>query len=160
MRKVVFLDRDGVINNNLLYYTYRCEDFKINNGIIEALKSLSAKGFEFIIITNQSGISKGIYTKKEVENVHGFLLNELKKHNLSVLEIYYCTHHSDVEACLCRKPSPLLIEKAIARFQIDAKHSFFIGDQQRDVETAKAANIAAILIEPNSDLRNILDKII
>lgn len=159
MRKVVFLDRDGVINNNLLYYTYRCEDFKINHGVIEALKSLSEKGFKFIIITNQSGISKGIYTKKEVENVHEFLLHELKKHNLSVLEIYYCTHHNDVEACLCRKPSPLLIEKAIARFQIDTKHSYFIGDQQRDVETALAANIAPILIEPNSDLRNILDKI-
>lgn len=160
MRKVVFLDRDGVINNNLLYYTYRCEDFKINNGVIEALKSLSEKGFEFIIITNQSGISKGIYTKTNVEKVHEFLLNELKKHKLSVLEIYYCTHHSDVEACLCRKPSPLLVEKAIARFKIDAKHSYFIGDQQRDVETAQAANIAPILIEPNSDLRNILDKII
>ena len=160
MRKVVFLDRDGVINNNALYYTYRCEDFKINKGVIEALKSLSDKGFEFIIITNQSGISKGIYTKKEVEIVHEFLLKELKKNGISILEIYYCSHHSDMEACLCRKPSPLLIEKAIARFQIDAFNSYFIGDQQRDVETAKAATIKPVLIEPNSDLRNILNNII
>lgn len=159
MKKVVFLDRDGVINDNSLYYTYRCEDFKLNKGVVEALKSIQEKGFEFIIITNQSGISKGIYTKKDVEKVHELMLNELKKHNISILEIYYCVHHSNVESCLCRKPQPLLIEKAIARFNIDTECTYFIGDQQRDVETAKAANIKSIFIESNSDLRNILDKI-
>jgi len=72
VRKIVFLDRDGVINNNSLYYTYRCEDFKINDGLIEALQILTNKGFEFIVITNQSGISKEIYTKNDVEMVHQF----------------------------------------------------------------------------------------
>lgn len=160
MRKVVFLDRDGVINNNSLYYTYHCEDFKINDGLIEFLQILSKKGFEFIVITNQSGISKGIYTKNDVEKVHQYLTNELIKSNISILEIYYCTHHSDVEACLCRKPNPLMMEKAIARFNIDRSNSYFIGDQQRDVDTAIAASVKPILIESNSDLRNIIYKII
>jgi D-glycero-D-manno-heptose 1,7-bisphosphate phosphatase len=159
VRKVVFLDRDGVINNNALYYTYRCEDFKLNDGLIEALQILTKKGFEFIIITNQSGISKGIYTKNDVETVHQYLLNMLTKSDISILDIYYCTHHSDIEACLCRKPSPLLIEKAIARFQIDRSHSYFIGDQQRDADTAIAAGIRPILIEPNSNLKNIIELI-
>lgn len=159
MRKVIFLDRDGVINNNSLYYTYRCEDFIINAGVIESLQILSKKGFEFIIITNQSGISKGIYSKINVESVHQYLVKELNKSGISILEIYYCTHHSDVESCLCRKPNPLLIEKSIARFQIDRSQSYFIGDQQRDADTAIAANIKPVLIEPNSDLRNVIDKI-
>jgi D-glycero-D-manno-heptose 1,7-bisphosphate phosphatase len=160
VRKVVFLDRDGVINNNSLYYTYHCKDFKINDGLIESLQILTERGFEFIIITNQSGISKGIYSKKDVEKVHQFLLHELNNSGISILEIYYCTHHSDVEACLCRKPNPLLIEKAISRFQINPLNSYFIGDQQRDVDTAIAAGIKPVLIEPNSNLKNVLDKII
>ncbi|MBI5539405.1 MAG: HAD-IIIA family hydrolase [Bacteroidia bacterium] len=160
MRKVIFLDRDGVINNNVLYYTYKVEDFVINNGVVDFLKAVSIKGFEFIVITNQSGISKGIYSKNDVEKVHEFLIEELNKFNISVLEIYYCSHHNEIESCLCRKPNSLLIEKAIARFSIDRMHSYFIGDQQRDVETALAANIMPILIEPNSDLSKIINKII
>ena len=113
-----------------------------------------------LIIGDQSGISKEIYTKNDVEMVHQYLLYELSKSGISILEIYYCTHHNDVEACLCRKPNPLLIEKSIARFQIDRSHSYFIGDQQRDADTAIAAGITPILIEPNSDLRTVLNKII
>lgn len=160
MRKVLFLDRDGVINNNVLYYTYKVKDFIINNGVVDFLKVMSIKGYEFIIITNQSGISKGVYNKSDVENVHKFLTDELKKSGISILEIYYCSHHNDVESCLCRKPNSLLIEKAIARFRIDRMHSYFIGDQQRDVDTAIAANITPILIEPNSDLTKIINKFI
>lgn len=160
MRKVLFLDRDGVINNNVLYYTYKVKDFIINNGVVDFLKVMSIKGYEFIIITNQSGISKGVYNKSDVENVHKFLTDELKKSGISILEIYYCSHHNDVESCLCRKPNSLLIEKAIARFGIDKMQSYFIGDQQRDVDTALAANIMPILIEPNSDLTKIINKFI
>ncbi len=160
MRKVIFLDRDGVINENSHYYTYKVNDFIINNGVIDFLKIMSLKGFEFIVITNQSGISKGVYTKTDVENVHQYLKTELSKSGISILEIYYCTHHNDVEACLCRKPNSLLIEKAIARFQIDISKSYFIGDQQRDVDTAIAASIMPLLIEPNSDLTKIINKIV
>ena len=70
MRKVVFLDRDGVINNNSLYYTHRKEDFIINGWVFDALKSIFIKGYEFVIITNQGGISKGLFSKADVENVH------------------------------------------------------------------------------------------
>jgi D-glycero-D-manno-heptose 1,7-bisphosphate phosphatase len=160
VRKIIFLDRDGVINDNSLYYTYKVNDFKINNGVVDFLQTMSLKGYEFIIITNQSGISKGIYTKADVEIVHQFLLSKLSKYGISILEIYYCTHHTDVEACLCRKPNSLLIEKAVARFKIDRLNSYFIGDQQRDVDTAIAANIKPILIDPNSDLTEIIKKII
>lgn len=159
MKKVIFIDRDGVINNNSLYYTYRIEDFRINPGVFETLKVLSEKGFNFIIISNQSGISKKVYSKDQVEAVHQFMLNEFSKNDISILEIYYCTHHSDVEACLCRKPRTLLLEKSIARFKISISDSFFIGDNETDVTAALACGIKPIKIESNSDLRQVLEKL-
>ena len=160
MRKVIFLDRDGVINNNALYYTFKVNDFVINQGLVEFLKSMSEKGFGFIVITNQGGISKNLFSKQDVANVHDFLKSELQKENIEILEIYYCPHHSDVENCLCRKPNTINVEKAIARFNINVSKSYFIGDQKKDAETAVKCGITPIIIEPNSDLNKIINKIL
>lgn len=160
MRTVVFFDRDGVINNNGLYYTYKIEDFSFNEGVIDTLTTLQQNGFEFIIVSNQSGIAKGIYTITDVEILHKHMEEKLKQNGISILEFYYCTHHPDFTNCLCRKPSPLLLEKAIARFNIDIKKSWMVGDQKRDIEAGEAMGIKGILIEPNSDLRNILKLIL
>ncbi len=160
MRKVVFFDRDGVINNNGLYYTYKIENFSFNEGVIDALKTLQQKGFEFVIVSNQSGISKGIYTITDVEILHKHIEEKLRQSGVSVLEFYYCTHHPDFTSCLCRKPSPLLFEKATARFDIDIKKSWMVGDQKRDIEAGEAAGLKGILIEPNSDLKTILKQIL
>ena len=84
---------------------------------------------------------------------------ELAKQGAHVDAIYYCPHHSMVETCLCRKPQPLMIEKALARFGIDPASSWMIGDAERDVEAGKAAGLRTILIEPNSDLRKVLELI-
>ena len=71
--KAIFLDRDGVINDGTLYYTYRKEDFKFNRGIFTGLRMLRDAGFIFIVITNQAGVAKGIYTEKDVENLHAYM---------------------------------------------------------------------------------------
>lgn len=160
MRKIVFFDRDGVINNNELYYIYKIEQFKFNEGVIDTLKTLQQKGFEFIIISNQSGIAKGIYTINDVEILHKYIEDKLRESGISILEFYYCTHHPDFTNCLCRKPLPLLFEKAIARFDIDIKKSWVVGDQQRDIDAGEAVGIKGILIESNSDLRAILKHIL
>ncbi len=159
MRNVIFLDRDGVINNNSLYYVYKPEDVVFNSGVFETLKLLQQKGFEYIVISNQSGISKGVYSKKNVENVHNYMRQEFEKHGIKILEFYYCTHHPDFENCLCRKPKTLLVEKAIARFNIDKTKSYFVGDKQTDVETALNYGITPILVEPNLNLKTIISKI-
>jgi len=159
-RKVVFFDRDGVLNNNGLYYTYKWEDFSFNTGVIETMALLQNKGYEFIVVSNQSGIAKGLYTILDVEQLHKQVSNYLQKENIHILEFYYCTHHPDFGNCLCRKPSSLLFEKAIARFNIDITQSWMIGDQARDIEAAENVGIKGILIEPNSDLRQILKAII
>ncbi len=156
MRKVIFIDRDGVINDNSDYYVYNWEKFKINNGLIEALTEFKKLGFDFIVISNQSGVAKSIYSLQDVEVLHQKLDEYLKQFDINILEYYYCYHHPDVTNCLCRKPLPLLFEKSIARFEIDISKSFMLGDQQRDIEAAKKVCIKGILIQSNSDLRSVI----
>lgn len=160
MKKVIFLDRDGVINNDTgHYYIYKPDDFVLNQGLIEAMQTLKLKGYEFIVISNQGGIARGTYSKQDVELVHRKLLKELAHNQLAVLEIYYCPHHSDIEKCLCRKPESLLIEKAMARFAIDSKKSYFIGDNEKDMQAAKNAGIKGISIKSNQNIQTILSQI-
>jgi len=153
MNKAVFLDRDGVINNDEgHYYIYKQEDFKINDGITQALKLLNNAGYLIIIISNQGGIGKKIYSKKETEILHEQFISKMNSEGIPISEIYYCPHHPDFENCLCRKPFPLMIEKAIARFQINSNNSFLIGDGQRDIEAAVKAGIKGILVKKNESI--------
>ncbi len=156
--KAVFLDRDGVINVER-GYTNRLEDFVILPDLMEVLQILQKKGYLLIIISNQSGIAKGLYVQSEVEVLHEYLVRELTKNNIKLSEIYYCVHHSDVSRCICRKPDSLFVEKALARFNIDPSKSYFIGDKERDVEAGEKAGVKGILIEANISLKTILNKI-
>ncbi|MCE3278139.1 MAG: histidinol-phosphate phosphatase family protein [Bacteroidetes bacterium] len=152
MNKAIFLDRDGVINVER-GYIHRLEDFVILPDLVENLQMYLAKGYLLLVVSNQSGIAKGLYTQAEVETIHSFLTNELTKSNIHLSEIYYCIHHPDVSKCICRKPDSLFVEKALARFNIDPSKSYFIGDKERDVEAAEKAGVKGILIEANSPLK-------
>jgi len=152
MNKAVFLDRDGVINVER-GYTHRIEDFVILPDVVEQLQLFLEKGYHLIIVSNQSGVAKELYTQQDVETVHSFLMNELTKSNIRISEIYYCIHHPDVSNCICRKPDSLFVEKGVARFNIDPAQSYFIGDKERDVEAAEKAGVKGILIEANSSLK-------
>lgn len=158
MNKAIFLDRDGVINVER-GYTHRLEDFVILPDLIEVLQLLQRRGYLLIIITNQSGIAKELYTQEDVEQIHVHLLEEFKKNNINISEIYYCVHHPDVSRCICRKPDSLFVEKGLARFQIDPGKSYFIGDKERDVEAATKGGVKGIQIPSNSSLKTILDQI-
>lgn len=161
MNKAVFLDRDGVINNDEgLYYIYKKDDFTINPGIIESIVMLNKHNFKVIVISNQGGIGKGLYTKKDTDELHTFLNEKLKQAGGNIIEFYYCPHHPDTGLCLCRKPSGLMIEKAIARFHLDRQNCYFIGDSQRDVEAAQNAGIKGILIPKNSNIYSVCSSII
>ncbi len=159
MTKAVFLDRDGVINKEL-GYVFRIEDFVITDDILPSLKKLQQAGFIFVIITNQSGIAKELYTHEDVAKVHANMLNIMKENGILISEIYYCYHHPDVEPCICRKPDSGMIEKAIARFNIDVSKSFFIGDKERDIQAAEKAGVKGIMIEADSPINGIAEKII
>ena len=160
MNKAIFFDRDGVINNDSgHYYISDPKDFELNSGIIELLLWLKKKGFLLIIISNQGGISKEIYSKQDTESVHSKMAELLKEHGLSFDEIYYCPHHPDNEKCICRKPDTVLIEKAISRFSINIKESFFIGDRDTDIEAGSKAGLSTIRVNPNQDMSTVIERI-
>jgi len=160
MQKAIFLDRDGVLLNDAgRYYIYKTDDIIINNGVIDALKRITNLGFLLVVISNQGGIAKQIYTKEDVEKIHSELKRQFKIEGIDIKEYYYCPHHSDVEKCLCRKPEPLLIEKALARFNIDPNKSFMIGDNKRDIDAGKKVGLSCIKIKPNKNLLDVLPHI-
>lgn len=157
MNKAIFLDRDGVINSDEgHYYVYKKEDFVLTPDLGVSLKALQDRGYLLIVITNQGGISKGEYTVNDVEQLNSYLKELLKPCGVNITEIYACPHHSSIGKCLCRKPQPLMIQKAIARFNIDASKSYFIGDRESDMQTASAAGVEGILVERNMGISSAL----
>lgn len=161
MKKAIFFDRDGVINSDVgHYYIYKVNDFRVNEGIIESMKLFQNAGFELFVISNQGGIAKEIYKKEDTDKVHRYFYEILSKEKIQLREIYYCPHHSDIEKCLCRKPDSLMIEKALARFNIDKSNSFLIGDSERDIKSAKKAKINAVKIDSNENILDICKSII
>ncbi|HNQ60944.1 MAG TPA: HAD family hydrolase [Bacteroidia bacterium] len=155
-RKVIFLDRDGVINKERGEFTWKLEDFILNDHLFEALNILKKNAYEFVIISNQSGIARGLYNFDDVEFLHHQLIRIAASNGIKFLEIYYCPHHPDKSRCICRKPGSLMLEKAIARFNVDKTKSWFIGDAERDIEAANKAGIQSILIQANSSLLDIV----
>lgn len=158
MQKAIFLDRDGIINKEIGRYVSSAADFELNPGVSEFLKEMQSKGYLLIVITNQGGIAKGLYTQPELATIHEKMKSLLP--HIHFTEIYYCPHHPDFGKCLCRKPGSLLVEKALARFAIDPATSYFIGDKDRDIVCATMAGVKqAILLESNTNLMTIVHQI-
>ena len=142
-RPCVFLDRDGVLNAERGEYTFRTEDFEIIPGVPEALKLLKDAGFLLIVITNQAGIAKRLYTKEHVFVCH----EKLQQACCGIIDaLCYAPLHPSVSESLSRKPDSLMLEKAIARFNIDVENSWFIGDKKRDLQAAAKVGVKAILV--------------
>jgi D-glycero-D-manno-heptose 1,7-bisphosphate phosphatase len=161
MNKAVFIDRDGVINiDEGLYYIYKITDFKVNNYIIENLQRLKKAGYLIIVISNQGGIGKKLYTKNDTDHLHALLQTKFKEHGFVIDEFYFCPHHPESGNCICRKPDSLLFEKAIARFDINAGTSYAIGDSPRDIEAAQKTGLKGILVLKNSDITEQIHAII
>ena len=137
--KVIFLDRDGVVNKET-NYLYETTKFEFIDGVFEACSSFKALGYKIIIITNQSGIARGYYSNNDFKKLTEWMLEKFKDNNIDILDVLYCPH-SPNSNCLCRKPKPGLIFEAYKKFQINIKESWLIGDQETDIETARAAGI-------------------
>ncbi len=153
MNKAVFIDRDGVINRKgKSYYIFREEEFIFNKGVFEALNYFQSKGYILIVITNQVGVAKGIYTVSQLEKLNKMLIDKLADQGIRITEIFYCPHHPDVSSCECRKPGSLLFEKAISKYEIDIKRSYMIGDTEVDIEAARKAGIKGFQIPTNGNM--------
>ena len=142
MTKAAFLDRDGVIVEDIGYH-HKLEDFKLIPNAVEGLKLL--KDYKLIIITNQSGIGKGYYTMKGFENFNNHLIQKLKKHNIKIEKTYVCPHKPE-DNCECRKPKTKLIKDAAKEFNIDLSKSFMIGDKKIDVQMGHNVGVKTILV--------------
>lgn len=145
--KVVFLDRDGVINEypGEGRYVTSWEEFKFIPGSIEGIKKLNENGFRLFVISNQAGVGKGIYSQKDLEEINKRMLKKLKQYQVHHLNIYYCTHHPD-QNCQCRKPKIGLLRQAISEAGITPEVSFFIGDSFLDMKTALNFGAKSVLV--------------
>ena len=141
--KCVFLDRDGVLNEERGEYTYKTEDFKVINGVKDALQLLKNNNYILVVVTNQAGIAKGLYTKKDMEACHAKLQQEV---NNMIDAFYYAPQHPFISNSLSRKPDSLMLEKAIARFSINTKQSWLVGDRVRDLEAGYKVGVKSILV--------------
>jgi D-glycero-D-manno-heptose 1,7-bisphosphate phosphatase len=145
-RRAAFLDRDGVINEDR-GYVHRVEDFVLLPAVPEALRRLQEEGYLLIVVTNQSGVARGMYGEEDIARVHARLAELLAPHDVVLDAIYYCPHlpHGSVVdyavSCECRKPGPGLLRQAMRDFAIDAERSFIIGDKPSDLEAGRAAGL-------------------
>ncbi len=159
--KAVFLDRDGVLNQEMGDYVCRLEDFHVLEQNIEPLKILQDRGYLLIVATNQGGLAKGWYTEAELAKMHAHLRNVYKKHGVEFTDIFYCPHHPNFTGdCDCRKPKPGMLFRGIEKYNLDPAKSYFIGDRERDVEAGTAAGVKGILINSDQPISDVLDLIV
>lgn len=138
--KAAFIDRDGVINVDK-GYLFRIRDFEYQNGVLSFLKMLQKKSFSLFIITNQSGIGRGIYTETDMKNLHKWLISDLRKYGIDIEQIKFCPHLPS-ENCNCRKPKTGMIQQILNSYpNIELDRSILIGDKNSDIQCGKNAGV-------------------
>ncbi|RZB35097.1 MAG: D-glycero-D-manno-heptose 1,7-bisphosphate phosphatase [Desulfobacteraceae bacterium Eth-SRB1] len=137
LQRVVFLDRDGVINKDTDYIT-SWDEFEFLPGSIEAIRLLTLNRFTTIIITNQSVINRNMVSREDLEYIHAMMKSAVKSEGGEIKDIFYCPHIPEDE-CDCRKPKPGLIYMAKKKYRIDLADSVMVGDSAKDIECARNA---------------------
>jgi heptosyltransferase II len=140
----VFLDRDGTLNYDPGYLRVAAE-LKLLAGVGPSLARLKRAGARLVVVTNQSGVGRGIITLKDLEAIHARLQGLLEQEDAALDAIYFCPHHPD-NGCRCRKPNVGMVERAVSELQLDLRRSYLIGDHARDIQLAKRVGAKAILI--------------
>ncbi len=148
----IFLDRDGTINEEVDYLSSP-NDLRLIDGSADAIRIANELGVVVCVVTNQSGIARGILTEQQLEVIHDALRALLARHNAHVDAIYYCPHHPTLgdaryrNDCDCRKPNTGMITRAVKEFGIDTKQSFVIGDRMIDIQLGNAIGATPILVK-------------
>jgi D-glycero-D-manno-heptose 1,7-bisphosphate phosphatase len=147
MSKAVFLDRDGVINRDR-GYVYRREDLEILPGVVKALRSFQSAGYLLIVVTNQSGIARGIYAEDDYLAFNADLQSALRRAGVELTAVYHCPHLEGGSVpryslrCDCRKPAPGMLLQGMREHGVDAGRSMMIGDRLSDLQAGRAAGVA------------------
>lgn len=153
MSKALFLDRDGVVNVEK-NYLHKIDDFELMDGIIEVCRAYAEKGYVILIVTNQSGISRGYYSEEDFALLSHWMVDHFKSLGISIEKIYHCPHHESIDgACECRKPEPGMFLSAQKEYGLDMASSVMIGDNERDIEAARRAGVGLnILLSDHTDI--------
>lgn len=156
-KKVIFIDRDGVINKQMPPHEYvrRREEFEFLPGTLEALEKLTKEGYHIYVITNQRGIARGLMSEGDLKDIHEKMIKEIAKHGGRIAGIYYCPHGLS-DGCQCRKPKPGLLFQAARDHNLDLTKTIFIGDDERDLQAGEAAGCKTILTGPSQNLLKVV----
>ncbi|MBN1377701.1 MAG: HAD family hydrolase [Gammaproteobacteria bacterium] len=147
LSKAIFLDRDGVINEDL-GYVYKIEDFHFIDGVFDACRRLHQLGYKLIIATNQSGIARGYFTEADFNTLNNWMLERFSEQNIPVTGVYFCPYHAEAEIdnyrqeSPYRKPGPQMFLDAAKDHGLDLQSSILVGDKLSDLQAAQAAGIA------------------
>lgn len=158
-KKVILVDRDGVINVKAPRgeYISRWEDFQWIEDTRTALKTLAQEGFKFVLISNQAGINRGMVDPQELERIHANLVEQCKADGIEILSIHVCPHHWD-EDCYCRKPKAGMFYDASKQWLLRLDKTLFIGDDPRDCQAAYNAGCASIFVGSNDELAHLSEQ--
>ena len=165
--KIAFLDRDGVINRSDINggYIGKIADFKFINGALLAIKLLKKNGFKIVVVSNQSGIARGYFKYRDVQKLHKYIQDHLKKINSKIDAFYFCPFHKDgtikkyKKKSFLRKPNNGMFKLAKKKFNIDINKSFMIGDQITDRMFAKKSNLNFFMFKEDNLLKFVKKKI-
>jgi D-glycero-D-manno-heptose 1,7-bisphosphate phosphatase len=150
-RKAAFIDRDGVLNEERAF-VHRIEDFAFVAGAVEALQALQAAGYLLVVITNQSGIARGLYSESDYLELTRHMRERLLAAGVELDAVEYCPHLADAPVeryrvdCDCRKPKPGMLKRAIEALDIDPEASFLVGDRLSDIEAGRAAGVGRCVL--------------
>ena len=143
INKAIFLDRDGVLNNETGDYVWKLDEFIVSPGVPESLARLKAAGYYLVVVTNQAGIAKKLYTATEVHACHA----KLQAACGNLLDaLYFSDAHPSVSNSILRKPDSGMFEKAVARFNLDVTQCWIVGDRYRDMEAGANIGIRGIMV--------------
>ena len=149
LRPAIFLDRDGVLNEDQ-GYVHRWEDFRWIEGAREAVAAFNRAGWLVIVVTNQSGVGRGYYTEADMHALHARMVVELAEAGARIDAFYFCPQHPEAAEAAYRhpdppdrKPNPGMILRAIAEWPIDPERSVLVGDKDSDMEAAQRAGVRA-----------------
>ncbi len=158
--KVVFLDRDGVINEKIENgYVLDWKDFRFLPGVDRALKLFNERKIPVIVISNQACVGKGLISARKLDGINKRMVGELKKKGARIDDVFVCPHRSD-ENCLCRKPKTGLFLQAAEKYDIDLRGSWFIGDSLEDMEAGRKIGCRTHLLKKGEDLATVVENIL
>jgi D-glycero-D-manno-heptose 1,7-bisphosphate phosphatase len=152
LKKVVFLDRDGTINQDAADYIKGWPEFTFLPRSIEALRDLTTAGFIIIVITNQSAMPRKLISLQELENIHSKMKAAVESQGGKISDIFFCPHMPG-DGCECRKPAPGLIYQAQKKHDIDLSTAVMIGDSARDIECAHQAGCGRAILVKTGNIR-------